>query len=64
MQMVKLITLVELKVNSLTMSLPQQTSFVFFLRSSRLGNESLKAEIRFFMWFKHVTLKDLSGMQM
>ena len=34
---------------------------VFFLRLSRLGNGSLRAEIWFFMWFKCVTLKDLSG---
>ena len=59
-QIVKLITLVKLKVNILAMSLLHQTS----KRSSRLGNESLKAEIWFFIWFiKCVTLKGLSGMK-
>ena len=40
-----------------------QFFFFFFLRWSRLRNGSLKAEIWCFMWFKHITLKDLSGMK-
>ena len=67
-QMVQLIILMEIKVNTLIFyhepPTPNWFYLFIFLRSWRLGNGSLKAEILFFMWFiKCVTLKDLSGMK-